>query len=365
MTGGRGPAPAAPAAPRAIIVGAGLMGRWHAHAATRCGRRVAAVVDPDAGRARALAARHAGAVAAATLREALSGARPGDVVHVCTPLDAHLPLASEALDGGCHVLVEKPVAPTAPDTATLLSRAEAAGRMVVPVHQYPFQAGALRAARILPSLGAVLHVDAVACTAGADGRGDDDHERLAVEVLPHPLSLLARLVDVRVDEAGWSVLRARAGELRVSGLLAGATVAMLVSTHGRPTRNTLAIVCAGGTLTLDLFHGFATLVTGQPTRAFKAAHPFVAAGGTLLAAGLNLGRRLWRAEPAYPGLRELVRRTYAAAEAAGPGNLPVPPVTRAETLAVARALDRIAARRATAPGLPQAGDRPAVPLAAR
>lgn len=360
MTGGRGTAPAVPAAPRAIVVGAGLMGRWHAHAVTRCGRRVAAVVDADAGRARALAARHEGAVAATTLREALSRAAAGDVVHVCTPLDAHLPLAMEALDGGCHVLVEKPAAPTAPETAALLARAEATGRMLVPVHQYPFQEGALRAARILRSLGAVLHVDAVACTAGADGRGDDDRERLAVEVLPHPLSLLARLVDVRVDEPEWSVLRPRAGELRVSGTLAGATVAMLVSTHGRPTRNTLTIVCEGGTLSLDLFHGFATLVSGQPTRAFKAAHPFVAAGGTLLAAGLNLGRRLWRAEPAYPGLRELVCRTYAAAGAA----MPVPPVTSAETLAVARALDRIAARRAAALPARLAG-RATLPLAAR
>jgi len=54
------------------------------------------------------------------------------------------------------------------------------------------------------------------------------------------------------------------------------------------------------------------------------------------AAAINLAARSARHEPAYPGLRELVRRLYTAIRGQTAG-----PISPAETLAVAEARDRL------------------------
>jgi predicted dehydrogenase len=313
------------------------MGRWHASAVRRAGYAIAAVVDADLSRARALASRHGNAPVAGSLAKV---AAPGLVVHICTPVATHVAVARAALEARCHVLVEKPVAPTAEATGELVARAEAARCLLVPVHQYVYQPGTARAARLVRSLGSVLHVDATICTAGADGRTEGERERLAWEVLPHPFSLLARLLHPDVHEVSWHALRPMAGELRLTGLLAGATVSVVVSTRGRPTRNTFRIVCERGTISLDLFHGYATRSSGPPTRAFKAAQPFVEAAHVLAHAGLNLGQRALRGDLAYPGLRELVQATYRAA-AAGDHARDHSPYSDREIMAIARAMDAV------------------------
>jgi hypothetical protein len=74
------------------------------------------------------------------------------------------------------------------------------------------------------------------------------------------------------------------------------------------------------------------------SRRRKVAHPFLLAGGTLWSAAANLAARAARREPAYPGLRELVSRFYAAVRYDTE-----PPVAAAETLAVAAARDALLA----------------------
>ena len=83
------------ARPRAAIVGAGLMGRWHARYAARAGAVVAAIVDPQTAAAVALHKRIAGTRVFATLEDCLA-ARAADVVHVCTGSDSHVRLAETA-----------------------------------------------------------------------------------------------------------------------------------------------------------------------------------------------------------------------------------------------------------------------------
>ena len=319
---------------RAAIVGAGLMGRWHAHAVARAGHIVAVVVDTDRARASALAARHTRARIAAELE----AAGELDVVHVCTPLATHAPLVRAALALGAHVIVEKPLAIDGAETAALLGLAAAGGRMLVPVHQYLYQTGVRHAAEVVRELGPLLHVDVATCTAGADGLPPAGRDALAIDVLPHPFALLARLVSPALAEVGWAVRRPAAGELRVDGVLVGTTVSLLVSTHGRPTLNAARLIGERGTIHLDLFHGFATVERGRAGRLGKIARPLAAGAATVLAATANLVRRAAARGPAYPGLRPLVQIVYEAAQRGG-----VSPIGAGETLAVAHALDAVRA----------------------
>ena len=86
----------------------------------------------------------AGARAFTDHRELLARTRP-DVVVICTPPHTHLPIALDALDAGCDLLLEKPPVPTRAAHATLHAAVLAAGRAC----QVGFQALGSRAAQTL------------------------------------------------------------------------------------------------------------------------------------------------------------------------------------------------------------------------
>lgn len=325
---------------RALIVGAGLMGRWHAEAIRRAGGTVAAIVDASVPRAIQLARQVGhGCAPVGTLDDAFARHHP-DVVHVCTPAGTHEALVERALDAGCHALVEKPLAVGFAETERLMALAAARGKLVCPVHQFLFQPGTERVTALAGAgaFGHILHLDAVACSSGAMGKGEEEADAIALDIAPHALALLARLAPDAIDAMRWSVARPRPGELRVLGEAAGLTVSITVSMSARPTRNGATVLGSESSADLDFFHGFATVYRARSDRRWKIARPFVVGGRTLAAAGTNLVARAGRGERAYPGLRELVCRFYAAA--AGDGELPITP---RETLAVARARDLIAA----------------------
>jgi predicted dehydrogenase len=311
------------------------MGRWHAHAIARAGHHVAAIIDPDAERASTLARAHPHAQVSRTLADADTV----DVVHVCTPLGSHVAISIEALSRGAHVIVEKPLASDATTTEMLLDRASMAGLLIVPVHQFLFQRGVLRAQRELSDIGPLIHADITICTAGAAGKSEAEQDRVALEVLPHPLALFARLVSPRIADIDWAVRNPAPGELRVDAVLNGVCLSATVSTGGRPTINQLRLVGRRGTATVDMFHGFTVTTRGRATRVGKIAQPFIGGASLLVHASTNLVLRTVQREPAYPGLGELVRQFYVAV-ATGSG----PPISREETLGVALALASIQAR---------------------
>jgi predicted dehydrogenase len=320
---------------RAAVVGAGLMGHWHADAIARVGGMVSAIVDPDRRARDSLAARHAGASVAADLAGAIRSVRI-DVVHLCTPLETHRTLATEALQAGMHVLVEKPLAPTAAETTELLRLAESRGLLLCPVHQLLFQPGVLRAVAALRTIGPLLHADVTICSAGAECRSPGERDRVVAEILPHPLSLLARTLPEPLSSVDWHVQHPKAGELRATGRAGTITLSVLVSMRGRPTANVIRLTAASGTVHVDLFHGFHVLEAGAVSRQRKIARPFLLAGATLRSGMLNLLIRAARREVAYPGLRALVRHFYRAVR----GEL-VAPIGASETLAVAAARDTL------------------------
>jgi len=313
-----------------IIVGAGLMGTWHAHAVASPAS-VIAVVDPDLGQARALASRY-GATAHTTLRPALD-ASPGAVVHICTPPDQHESSLDLALTAGHHVVCEKPVTPTYSGTVRMIELAEARGAHLTPVLQFGFQPWADK----LDQVGPTVTLDHSICSVGGEGLGDADLAPLAWGILWHGLALVERVVGKSALSQGeWMAQSTRPGEVRVSGTTGRVSVSLSVSLMGRPPRNEVVVVGTGGTLRADLFHGYGAMDPAGSGRAAKALRPFRRASGDMIAAATNLGRRTRDNEPAFPGLSRLIAAAHAAARGEGP-----PPLSHQNLLDVAVIADRL------------------------
>lgn len=146
---------------KGIIVGTGVAGtRLHLPAYTREGAEIRAFVDVSATNAKSVAAKNGIAAGYDSIEEAV--AKEGvDFVSICTPPGTHYELARRAVEAGCHVLVEKPVASNYNEAVQLRRLAEEKGRLVAVVHNRRFLPGMLKAVEHLRDglIGRVLHVD--------------------------------------------------------------------------------------------------------------------------------------------------------------------------------------------------------------
>jgi predicted dehydrogenase len=77
--------------------------------------------------------------------ELMHTAKP-DVVIVCTPPETHVAVGTTALQGGAHLICEKPIAPSVEDAEKLLAVARSVGRRVAMNHEFR-EMPAFRAAR--------------------------------------------------------------------------------------------------------------------------------------------------------------------------------------------------------------------------
>jgi predicted dehydrogenase len=331
------------AEPRAAIIGAGLMGRWHADAVRRVGGRVTVIVDPDDKAREALGRRHPEARLFESLDASLV-ARHATAAHVCTPLPTHVGIVRSAIEAGLHTLVEKPFARNAAETEELLGLAEHHGVITCPVHQFVFQDGVRQITQWLPSLGRIHSVDFSTCSAGATGTDPVSLDDLVAEILPHPLSLVSMLIGAPLASSRWQIAHPLAGELRAVTTVTDTIVGIAISAHGRPTENVLRVVGSAGSAAADLFHGFAVRRDGAVSRRTKITQPFIVAGTSFGSATVNLARRALRRELAYPGLSELVQQFYLATR--GERAVPLSPASIAD---VACARDRILASLSAAP----------------
>lgn len=69
-------------------------------------------------------------------REHLARVAPVDFIDICTPTSSHLDLVLWGLERGYHVVCEKPVALSTEEADRIAAAARAAGRVVMPCHQY-------------------------------------------------------------------------------------------------------------------------------------------------------------------------------------------------------------------------------------
>jgi len=108
----------------AAVFGTGFMGKVHTEAIRRLGNvEVAAVAASH----QAMADKFAAALnipQASADWKAIIADRDIDAVHICTPNDLHFPMVKAALEGGKHVLCEKPLTMTSAEARELVALAE-------------------------------------------------------------------------------------------------------------------------------------------------------------------------------------------------------------------------------------------------
>ncbi len=122
---------------RVAVIGVGHMGTLHLQKWCRHeGVRVVGIYDIDRERLQRRAAEY-GVRAFRELEELLAAA---DAVTIATPSRTHAALASQALDAGCHCLVEKPLAVSAAEAEELVRKARQQGRVLMAGHVERFNA---------------------------------------------------------------------------------------------------------------------------------------------------------------------------------------------------------------------------------
>jgi predicted dehydrogenase/nucleoside-diphosphate-sugar epimerase len=141
------------------LVGAGHISEFHVLALRRIPYvEIVGVVDLDRAKADALGAKFNLPVLGGLADLRAAGA---DVIHVMTPPHTHAAVATEALDLGCHVFVEKPLATDVGDCIRLRDLAQAKGLEVGVSHSLLFdpQIQAALAAVRRGEIGEVIGVD--------------------------------------------------------------------------------------------------------------------------------------------------------------------------------------------------------------
>jgi len=131
---------------RVGVIGLG-MGRHHvAGYQTHPQAEVVAVADLDAARLNEIGAQYGVPTRYASGEEMLR-LEALDVVSIATPNKFHLPLTLAALEAGCHVLCEKPMAMSAAEGRQMISAAERVGKRLMINFSYRFtqQSQALKA----------------------------------------------------------------------------------------------------------------------------------------------------------------------------------------------------------------------------
>jgi predicted dehydrogenase len=147
---------------RALILGSGYAGEGHTLALRRAGVEVAAMAGRTLAACQATAARLQIPLAGNDYQQMLHDLRP-DIVAVGTPGGAHLAQCLAAIEAGCHVLCDKPLATTAPAARQIYAAAQARGVKTAYAASYRYQPQALYARELVQSgaLGQVYEVESV------------------------------------------------------------------------------------------------------------------------------------------------------------------------------------------------------------
>ena len=182
------------------VVGCGHLGSIHARIwSEMAGAQLVGVQDSDPDRSGPLAER-LGCRAFESL-EQLAG--EVEALSICVPTPAHAEVALEALAGGCHILVEKPIASSVAEGRRMIDEAARAGKQLMVGHVERFNPAMLAAMEHLSSPGFVESIR----IAPFVSRGSD--VPVIMDLMIHDIDLLCMLLGDEpesLDAAGIPVL---------------------------------------------------------------------------------------------------------------------------------------------------------------
>lgn len=185
------------------IVGCGLVARTHISAIRRIrNAELVAICDANQRLAEETARRLNIGSYYAGLPELLSGANL-DVVHVTTPPQTHPAVCTQAMEAGCHVLVEKPMALTVAEADKMIAAARTEKVRLCVVHNLQFASMVLKAKSMVGKglIGDIVGMNITDCVPwDGDLMRNKQHwcHRLPGgifgEMLPHPIYLALHLL---------------------------------------------------------------------------------------------------------------------------------------------------------------------------
>lgn len=317
------------------VVGAGHIAQEFVPAVQRfTHQRVVAVAARTPGRAAEFAARF-GVEAAVESAQALVERADVDAVYIATPDVDHVPLGLAAVAAGKHVLIEKPIAPSAAEARVLFDAAAAAGVVAMEAMwtRYLPQFDVIRTLVRDGVLGDLELVVASACRALVPA--GVAHERMggmsAVAGMGvYPIALASDLLGTPTTVRALGVPTAQGGDLTATIALGHADGAQAALTTSVATRAPVTATISGTRARVDLDEFFF-----NPT-SFTLTTPE------------KIGTSLRWAEPTGMTLYDgLAWEALALAQFAGEGRTESPLHTHAETLAI---LGTIEAARASLAG---------------
>jgi len=353
---------------RIALIGCGKIADQHIHAISRipdC--EVVAVCDRELLMASQLAGRFRIPGCFADAGEMLRATAP-DVVHITTPPQGHFALASQCLEAGCHVYLEKPFTVTADEARALIQLADTHGRRIAPGHNYQFTPEAIEMRELVRQGflgGRATHID---CHFSYD-LGDASYVgpllasrrhwvrqlpgQLLHNILSHPVAKLAEFLDDELVEifaqADQSpALRQMGGadvfdELRV--LIKdrhGTTAFLCFTTQAKPSINQLRICGPKRSLFVDQSCGSLIRLEDRSYKSYLTffGPPLMHARQHFRNARRNIFRFIGRKLFLDFGMKDLIEQFYNCIR--NPDQ--PPPVPYREILLTALIMDRIFAQ---------------------
>jgi predicted dehydrogenase len=349
---------------RIAIVGCGKIADQHVLAIRRipdC--QIVAVCDREILMAEQLSQRFGIDHCFADTEAMLSATKP-DIVHVTTPPQSHFPIATQCLERGSHVYIEKPFTVTAQEAETLIRLAGEKGLKITAGHNLQFTLEMLEMRRLVQEGflgGKPVHLESHFSYDLGDtsyvgpllGSGSHWVRRLPGQllhnILSHGIAKLAEFLDEEIiDLVAWGDRSAKLRMLGETEILdelrvllrdaSGTTAFFCFSTQLKPGLNQLCIYGPVNSIIIDHITGS---IIRNKTGSYKSyltyfIPPVIKAQQHLKNARTNMVNFLRRRLYQDFGMKELIARFYDTIRGGGE-----PPIPYREILLTARIMDRI------------------------